>query len=297
MATGSEIHIEERASEEVTSIGGTAIAPRGAHVYNPAFDVTPGHLVTAFITEYGVMRPPYLGDNSGACRPSELRRTGRRALKFYDFIDKAPKLGSVVVIEGTERVARGARARSRCSTGCCPPTCAISISSVFRLRNGATRRRVREAVQAMPFLADRRVVVVTDAQALKAQPRRDLLEVAQNVPDGNTLVILDLLSPRVAAAPSRSAALLGRAALRIDTTANEEARSRFVNGTARGARGDGRAAGRSPSLTRSEAELAAVRNDLEKLALGGKKITYKDLEGESLAVEDPKAYLYASAAR
>ena len=59
MTTGSEIHIEERASDEVTSIGGTAVAPRGAHVYNPAFDVTPGHLVTAFITEYGVVRPPY----------------------------------------------------------------------------------------------------------------------------------------------------------------------------------------------------------------------------------------------
>ena len=48
-------------------------------------------------------------------------------------------------------------------------------------------------------------------------------------------------------------------------------------------------------LARSEADLASVRNDLEKLALAGKKITYKDLEGESLSIEDPKAYRYASA--
>ena len=36
------------------------MAPEGARAFNPAFDVTPGHLITAFITEYGVIRPPYL---------------------------------------------------------------------------------------------------------------------------------------------------------------------------------------------------------------------------------------------
>ena len=60
MASGDEIHIEERAAEEVTSFGGTPVALEHAQVYNPAFDVTPGHLVTAFITEYGIVRPPYL---------------------------------------------------------------------------------------------------------------------------------------------------------------------------------------------------------------------------------------------
>jgi hypothetical protein len=38
-----------------------------------------------------------------------------------------------------------------------------------------------------------------------------------------------------------------------------------------------------------------VRNDLEKLALSGKKITLKELERETLSIEDPKAYRYASA--
>ena len=59
MESGASIHIEERKPEEVTSFGGAHVAPEGAKVYNPAFDVTPGHLVTAFITEYGVLRAPY----------------------------------------------------------------------------------------------------------------------------------------------------------------------------------------------------------------------------------------------
>ncbi len=59
MTSGDAIHIEERAADEVIAFGGTPAAPTDAAVYNPAFDVTPGHLVTAFITEYGVIKPPY----------------------------------------------------------------------------------------------------------------------------------------------------------------------------------------------------------------------------------------------
>lgn len=59
MESGASIHIEERAPSEVTAFGGTTVAPQDAQVYNPAFDVTPGHLITAFVTEYGVIHPPY----------------------------------------------------------------------------------------------------------------------------------------------------------------------------------------------------------------------------------------------
>jgi methylthioribose-1-phosphate isomerase len=57
--SGASIHIEERAASEVTSFGESAIAPEDTQVYNPAFDVTPGHLITAFVTEYGIIHPPY----------------------------------------------------------------------------------------------------------------------------------------------------------------------------------------------------------------------------------------------
>lgn len=59
LRSGDDIPIEERPAEEVASFGGVRVAQANAKAYNPAFDVTPGHLITAFITEYGVLRPPY----------------------------------------------------------------------------------------------------------------------------------------------------------------------------------------------------------------------------------------------
>ena len=56
---GEGIPIEERSGAEVTSIGGTAIAPENVAVRHPAFDVTPARLITAIITDRGVLRPPY----------------------------------------------------------------------------------------------------------------------------------------------------------------------------------------------------------------------------------------------
>jgi len=56
---GSRIPIEQRASTEVTHLGGTQIAPDAVRVENPAFDVTPSKVVAAFITERGVARAPY----------------------------------------------------------------------------------------------------------------------------------------------------------------------------------------------------------------------------------------------
>jgi methylthioribose-1-phosphate isomerase len=57
---GADIEIEERSPAEVTHVGGAAIAPAGTPVFNPAFDVTPAELITAIITEHGILRPPYV---------------------------------------------------------------------------------------------------------------------------------------------------------------------------------------------------------------------------------------------
>ncbi|HLI87307.1 MAG TPA: S-methyl-5-thioribose-1-phosphate isomerase [Ktedonobacteraceae bacterium] len=59
IASGEDIPIEQRSPEEVTSVRGAQIAPTGVHVANPAFDVTPHSLVSAIITEKGIVRPPY----------------------------------------------------------------------------------------------------------------------------------------------------------------------------------------------------------------------------------------------
>lgn len=58
-ASGKEIPIEQRDPKEVSHIFGKALAPKGVHVFNPAFDVTERDLVSAIITEKGVIRPPY----------------------------------------------------------------------------------------------------------------------------------------------------------------------------------------------------------------------------------------------
>lgn len=59
LGAGDEIPIEQRDPHEVTHGFGRQTAPDGVRVYNPAFDVTPGELVTAVVTERGIVRAPY----------------------------------------------------------------------------------------------------------------------------------------------------------------------------------------------------------------------------------------------
>ena len=56
---GDEIVIEERGTEEVCFFGERRTGPEGMQVRNPAFDVTPNELIAGFITENGVVRPPF----------------------------------------------------------------------------------------------------------------------------------------------------------------------------------------------------------------------------------------------
>ena len=58
-ATGADIPIEQRSPTELTQFAGKQITPEGVSIFNPAFDVTPGDLVSAIITERGVAYPPY----------------------------------------------------------------------------------------------------------------------------------------------------------------------------------------------------------------------------------------------
>jgi methylthioribose-1-phosphate isomerase len=58
-ADGAAIEIEQRPAAEVATLAGRQVAPEAAGVWNPAFDVTPAALVTAFITDAGVLRPPF----------------------------------------------------------------------------------------------------------------------------------------------------------------------------------------------------------------------------------------------
>src|SRR4051812_37123863 len=63
---GQHIPIEERNPKEVTHVGGSRVTPDGAHIWNPAFDVTPHHLIAGIITERGIFRAPYVETLAGA---------------------------------------------------------------------------------------------------------------------------------------------------------------------------------------------------------------------------------------
>jgi methylthioribose-1-phosphate isomerase len=65
---GGAIPIEERNPDEMTHLGGVRTAPDGIAVWNPAFDVTPANLITAIVTEAGLVRPPFSAGIPGVMR-------------------------------------------------------------------------------------------------------------------------------------------------------------------------------------------------------------------------------------
>jgi len=68
---GDAITIEERDAQEITHVQGVSVAAPGAQAWNPAFDITPAHLVTGLITEFGVLRPPYRESLRGLSLPNQ----------------------------------------------------------------------------------------------------------------------------------------------------------------------------------------------------------------------------------
>jgi methylthioribose-1-phosphate isomerase len=58
-ADGDRIVIEERSADELRELAGVMVAPAEAEAWNPAFDVTPAGLISGFITDAGVLRPPF----------------------------------------------------------------------------------------------------------------------------------------------------------------------------------------------------------------------------------------------
>ena len=57
--SGELIPVEERKGDEICSLGGRLIGPKGVKAFNPAFDITPAKYVRAIITEKGLVKAPY----------------------------------------------------------------------------------------------------------------------------------------------------------------------------------------------------------------------------------------------
>jgi len=77
LETGADVPIEERDAKEVLFIGEYRLAPEGAEALNPAFDVTPGALVTGFVTERGIVTPEELAGLRPADAPPKKSDAGR----------------------------------------------------------------------------------------------------------------------------------------------------------------------------------------------------------------------------
>ena len=73
---GRSIPVEERAEEEVLSVGGRRLTPATSHARNPAFDVTPARYVTAFITPAGIVRPRELARALARLHSGRRTRSG-----------------------------------------------------------------------------------------------------------------------------------------------------------------------------------------------------------------------------
>ncbi len=71
---GDAIPIEERPADEVLTVRGQRIAPADTEVRNPAFDVTPAELITAIVTDEGVLRAPFGPAIDAAFERSRVRR-------------------------------------------------------------------------------------------------------------------------------------------------------------------------------------------------------------------------------
>lgn len=214
-------------------------------------------------------------------------------MKAYEFFDKEPKFGRIVVIEGTER-ALADRALALCVDRLLDPSERDLNLDRFVAVEAGSFDGVAGALAAFPFLGTRRVVVVRGAHDLRADPRRALVKVAENAPEGNVLVIEDLVSP-ASKRPEPIAKLLGRTVLRVDCSPGAEARERFVRETL-AELGATAAPAAIAALLGAEGDFAAMRTDLEKLSLGGKKIALEDVMNEILVTEDVRAYQFAGAA-
>jgi DNA polymerase III delta subunit len=214
-------------------------------------------------------------------------------VKYYEFVDKAPAVARLVVVEGVERLLAERALATIVERVLAPAERELNLDR-FTATELDSFAPIEAAAAALPFLGSGRVVIVRGAHELRADPRRALVKVAESVPAGNTLVIEDLVSP-ASKRPEPIGKLLGRAALRIDTSPTADTRERFARETLAdlGAQAEPAALA---ALVEGGSDLAGMRTDLEKLALGKGPITLDDVMRETLVSEDVRAYHFASAA-
>ncbi|TAM73235.1 hypothetical protein EPN44_14515 [bacterium] len=213
-------------------------------------------------------------------------------MKYYDFVDKAPRIPALVVVGGDEPILADA-AVERIVARLLPPEAQAMNLERLLAPEIDDPERIRESLSAMPFLAETRAVVVRECRQLKAEGRRALWRAAEEAPAGSTLVLVDLeiSTGRGGKRPEPFAKLAPRSALVIETATRREDRERFARELLEG---QGATFDDAAIRTLAElADLAELRSDAEKLALLGRKITAKDVAAETLTPAEAKSWTFA----
>ena len=103
---GDRIPIEERNAREVTHVGGAQLAPAGASVWNPAFDVTPHRFIAGIITERGIFRAPYIESLKRAFEHCQSCHSNLRLSMLILGIETSCDETSAAVVEETGDAAK-----------------------------------------------------------------------------------------------------------------------------------------------------------------------------------------------
>ena len=218
----SAIPIEERPPTEVLEFGGVRVAPPGATVWNPAFDVTPASLISAIVTEEGALLAPF-GAALRAAVEAKRARYARWRRPAAATRPDAPRRAPDTDPTPTRRLTDGDRgapgparrdrrpdarptgpscAASSSATGCSPPT--RSATSTTASSPGPAGARA--------FEGDELVAVALEYAGLSPQP---LFVMGSDA--GIAVILRDVIRPRaayVAALPETLPAVAG--SYRID---------------------------------------------------------------------------------
>ena len=164
---GDHIPIEERDQREVTHLGSSRLTPDGAHIRNPAFDVTPHRYITGIITERGIFRAPFTESlKPRSLEPCAMRRPAMRLMNLLAIETSCDETAAAVVAETGDparpwrialerrRVAgrhspRVGRRRSGARVAPARPR------HLRRRRSGARRRRRRRWTTSAPWRSRR----------------------------------------------------------------------------------------------------------------------------------------------
>lgn len=225
------------------------------------------------------------------------QRSGR--IGFLEFDAAAPdRIPRLVVIAGKEHLLADTVVRS--ITAAMAPDDSLRALNVDVVDARSTDNfcNVSEKVAALPFLAERRAVVVRGTIDLKKEGRDELAGACANIPEHAILIIDHAGKPSrpQGRRPMDEAAALAKAnkdSLLVNCTLSARECEEYISRYAAtiGLKIDAQAR----AALASTQDVAEIKNTLDRLALTGKRVTQKDVQEYAMPSEDAKVWTLAAA--